>query len=212
MHFLPPDLEAYVNAHTTPDDALLVAIKRETEVRTMMPQMLSGANQGRFLTMLVQLLKPKVCLEVGTFTGYGALCIARGLSGEGHLHTIEINEELKRFHDKYFAEAGLENHITVYYQPAAEVITNIEGPIDFAFIDADKETYSTYLDLLVPMMRSGGLIVADNVLWSGKVIEDEAQDIDTIAVRAFNQRVVDHPELEHVLIPLRDGLLLARKK
>jgi len=164
------------------------------------------------LTMLVQMLQPKVCVEVGTFTGYGALCIARGLSGEGHLHSFEINEELKRFHDKYFEEAGLADRITMYYQPAADVILNIEGPIDFAFIDADKENYPTYLDLLVPVMRSGGLIVTDNVLWSGKVVDEEAQDTETIAIRAFNQKVVDHPEVEHVLIPLRDGLLLARKK
>jgi predicted O-methyltransferase YrrM len=212
MHFFTPELEDYINNHTSPEDEVLTRLWRETHIKTMMPQMLSGTNQGRFLQMMVQLCRPKVALELGTFTGYGSICIARGLPEVGMLHTAEVNDELGIFHKKYFAEAGLEHKIKVHYKNGLDVIAAMNEPIDFAFIDADKENYVNYYESLVPNLRKGGLLLVDNVLWSGKVVDPEANDVETTIIRQLNDRVHADVRVDHVLVPMRDGMMVIIKK
>ncbi len=204
-------LNKYCEAHTSPADETLCELERETYLKTLAPQMLSGHLQGRFLTMISQLVQPVVALEIGTFTGYGAICLARGLAPNGRLHTIEANRELEYIIRKYIGKAGLEDKIQLHLGNALEIIPNIPpGAFDLVFIDAGKQDYATYFDLVIDRMRPGGLILADNVLWSGKVLNPD-QDEDTAALHAFNRKVLADPRVETLILPLRDGLLMARK-
>lgn len=176
-----------------------------------MPQMLSGHVQGNFLSLLSTLVQPKRILEIGTFTGYATICLAKGLSNDGLLYTIDINQELEHICNKYFEKAGLRKKIISLYGNAMQLIPDLNEIFDLVFIDADKANYSNYYDLVSDKVEPGGLIIADNVLWSGKVL-DEKKDKDTVAIDNFNQKVQDDNRVENVLISVRDGLMIVRKK
>ncbi len=207
-----PALEKYAEAHTTPEADLIHRLNRETHLKQRMPNMLSGHLQGQFLRMMSLMVKPERILEIGTFTGYSALCLSAGLKPGGQLHTIENNPEMEDFALRYFREAGLEESILMHIGEAAEIIPGIAGPFDLVFIDADKENYSLYFDLILPKVQAGGWIIADNTLWYGKVIDPQAlKDPETAGIVTFNDYIQNHPAVENVLLPIRDGLMIMRK-
>lgn len=213
MQFLSPDLERYAELHTAPEPAYLRELAEETRASIDMPQMLSGHLQGRFLSLISKLLAPKLVLDIGTFTGYSALCMAEGLAPGGMLHTIDIKTPLAPLVDRYLRKAGFHARVQQHLAPAVDVIPRIDGTFDLVFIDADKQNYPRYFDLVVDRVRPGGLIIADNVLWSGKVLDDRAQhDADTQGLVAYARRVNADPRMENVLLPLRDGLLVSRRR
>lgn len=213
MQFLDPALERYAEANCAPEPTYLRELAEETRSTIDMPQMLSGHVQGRFLSLMSKLLAPKLVLDIGTFTGYSALCMAEGLAADGVLHTIDIKTPLAPLVDRYVRKAGLHDRIHQHIAPAVEVIPRIEGHFDLVFIDADKQNYCAYFDLVVERMRPGGLIIADNVLWSGKVLDPTAQqDVETRGLAAYAVKVKVDPRVENVLLPLRDGLLVSRRK
>lgn len=201
----------YSEAHTTPPDQVLYELERETHLKTLAPQMMSGHLQGFFLQMISQLKRPKTILEVGTFTGYASICLARGLADEGRLYTIEVNEELAYISNKYFDKAGLAEKINPIIGDATTVIPTLNTFFDLVFIDAGKMDYALHYDLVFEKINPGGLILADNVLWSGKVVNRE-YDKDTASIRAFNQKIQNDERVENILLPIRDGLIVARKK
>jgi len=211
MDFLSDDLQKYVTDHTSPEPELLKKITRDTFSKVLMPRMLSGHVQGRFLSMVSQLIKPKNILEIGTYTGYSAICLAEGLQAEGKLVTLDVNEELESRVRNYFTEAGLVEKIDYRIGDAVQIIPTLEPFFDLVFIDADKENYSKYFELVIDKVRSGGLILADNVLWSGKVVKPKP-DKDTRAMLEFNHRVSKDPRVECLLLPLRDGIMMLRKR
>ncbi len=204
-------LYAYCEAHSTPPGAVLHELERETHLKTLAPQMLSGAWQGQFLKMLSKLMQPQTILEIGTFTGYAAICMAQGLAPGGQLHTIEPNAELAHIIRKYIDKAGLNDIIQLHIGRGEEVIPTLQTSFDLVFIDAGKQQYEQFYELVIERVRPGGLILADNVLWSGKVA-DTADDPDTLTLRAFNDRVQADQRVENVMLPLRDGVLMIRKK
>ena len=210
MNFLDHNLETYVAEHSEQEPELLQELARETHLKILQPRMLSGAYQGRLLALLSKLIAPKHILEIGTYTGYSALCLAEGLQANGQIDTIDINEELTDMQRKYFDVSGYGKHIVQHLGNAAEIIPAIEGTFDFVFIDADKEQYPLYFDLIVDRVRSGGLIIADNVLWSGKVLEP-ASDEATESLQIFNKKVAKDSRVETVILAVRDGLTLLRK-
>jgi caffeoyl-CoA O-methyltransferase len=210
MNFLDPNLEAYVAKHSEQEPELLQKLARETHLKVLQPRMLSGAYQGRLLAVLSKLTSPKRILEIGTYTGYSALCLAEGLKADGQIDTIDKDEELTDMQRSYFDASGFGKQIFQHLGNAAEIIPAIEGTFDFVFIDADKEQYPLYFDLIVDRVRSGGLIIADNVLWSGKVMES-AVDEATQSLQVFNKKVADDKRVETVILPVRDGLTLLRK-
>ncbi|MHC2993107.1 methyltransferase [Pontibacter sp. HJ8] len=214
MEFIDEDLQRYAEEHTSPESELLHKVSRQTHLNVLKPRMLSGHLQGRLLSMFSHMIQPKQVLEIGTYTGYSALCLAEGLQEDGTLHTIDINEELESVVRGYIAEAGLSESIKYYIGPALDIIPTIEATFDLVFIDADKINNARYYDLVIDRVRSGGYIITDNVLWSGKVLEKYRKklDEDTAALLAFNQKVHDDPRVENILLPVRDGLLVARKK
>ena len=213
MDFLPEDIQEYVSQHSEAESELLQRISRETRVEVLMPRMLSGHIQGRVLAMLSKLVRPKFILEIGTYTGYSALCLAEGLVTEGKLITIDVNEELESRVRSYFAESAFNEKIDFHIGDANDIIPTLDLRFDMAFIDADKVNYSNYYDLILDKMNPGALIVADNVLWSGKVIEARRKklDEDTDALLKFNKKVQEDPRVENLLLPVRDGLMLIRK-
>jgi len=211
MDFLPEDLARYVETHTTPESDLLKKISRDTQAKILMPRMLSGHVQGRFLSMISQFIKPKNILEIGTYTGYSAICLAEGLGTHGKLITIDINEELESRVRDYFHQAGLETKVDYRIGDAAKIIPTLELAFDLVFIDADKENYSLYYDLVFDKVNVGGAILADNVLWSGKVTQSKT-DKDTRALIEFNKKVANDKRVEALLLPLRDGIMMIRKK
>jgi len=210
MSFLLKSIIDYAEAHTTPTSPLLKKLERETWVKRLHAGMVSGGYQGQFLRMLSQMIRPKRVLEIGTFTGYSAICLAEGLTEDGLLHTIEINEELETPIQEYFDAAGLTNKIQLHIGNALELVPTIDEQFDLVFIDADKINYSRYYDLVFDKVKTGGYMLADNVLWYGKVTENQ-HDEETAALHAFNQKVQNDPRVENVLITLRDGLTLIRK-
>lgn len=214
MDFLPKYIVKYSEEHTAEENDLLKRIGRETHLQVNMPRMLSGHLQGRVLSLISKLIQPTYIVEVGTFTGYSALCMAEGLKPEGKLITIDISKELERRVNGYFSESKYASQIEMQIGDAAEILQTLSKGIDLAFIDADKANYALYYDLLLPKVRSGGLIIADNVLWSGKVADPTMQkkDKDTLALLTFNSKVKQDPTVEVILLPIRDGLLMARKK
>ncbi|WP_210463624.1 O-methyltransferase [Rufibacter roseolus] len=214
MDFLDPDLHAYSEAHTTPETPLLHRLNRETHLNVMKPRMLSGHLQGRTLAMFSQMMRPRRILEIGTYTGYSALCLAEGLAEDGVLHTIDVNDELEDMVRKYISEAGLEEKIQLHIGQAAEVIPTLDEQWDLVFIDADKKSNGLYFDMVIDRVRPGGFILTDNVLWSGKVVEKfrPKLDKDTELVLDFNRKVHEDPRVENLLLPIRDGILVARKK
>lgn len=211
MEFLPDDIANYIEAHTTAESDLLKKINRETHAKVMMPRMLSGQLQGRYLSMISHLLKPKNILEIGTYTGYSAICLAEGLAEDGKLTTIDINEELETRVLDYFQQAGLSDKINYRIGNALTIIPTLTQQFDLVFIDADKENYSRYYDLVFDKVTLGGVILADNVLWSGKVTQPKP-DKDTRALLEFNAKVNNDTRVENVLLPLRDGVMMIRKK
>jgi predicted O-methyltransferase YrrM len=210
MDFINFDIEAYSSLFSDSESDLLKKVNRETHAMILQPRMLSGHLQGRFLAMISQLIRPSLILEIGTFTGYSALCLAEGLKPEGKLITIDINEELESFTRSFFEQSPWRNQIDYRIADAKIELDHINGPFDLVFIDADKRNYALYFDLVISKMRQGGLILVDNVLWSGKVIQENAQDKSTNALRDFNQKCKNDPRIEKVLLPLRDGLFMLR--
>ncbi|QMU27225.1 O-methyltransferase [Adhaeribacter radiodurans] len=212
MDFLPLELQQYVENHTSPESEVLKKLNRDTHVNVMKPRMLSGHLQGRLLAMISQMLRPQHILEIGTYTGYSAICLAEGLAEAGTLHTIDVNAELEEMVRRYFAEAGLTDKIKYYLGQALTIIPTLPYTFDLVFIDADKVNNVNYFDLVIDKVRAGGFIITDNVLWSGKVANSTLNtDKDTQAVLAFNRKVHEDPRVENILLPIRDGLLIARK-
>jgi len=210
MNDLIRQLTDYCERHTTPLSPLLQELERETHLKTLAPQMLSGRLQGQLLRLFSRLLHPQRILEIGAFTGYSALCLAEGLAPGGELHTIEVNAELEYLIRRYIGRAGWEDRIHLHVGPAAKIIPDLEGPFDLVFIDAAKQEYALFYELVIDRVRPGGLILADNVLWSGKVLDPE-QDLDAQALDAFNDEVQRDQRVENLLLPLRDGLMVMRR-
>ncbi|MFM6914501.1 MAG: O-methyltransferase [Aquirufa sp.] len=210
MDFIDEGIEEYARLHTEPENDLLKELVRETHAMVLQPRMLSGHLQGRFLSFIAKVYQPALILEIGTYTGYSALCMAEGLKQGGRLITIDVNEELETFTRSFFNRSAYKEQIDYRIADAAVEIPAIEGPIDLVFIDADKRNYALYFDLVIDKMRSGGLILVDNVLWSGKIIEEAAKDKSTQALRDFNTKVANDPRVEPLLLPIRDGLFLLR--
>lgn len=212
MEFLDEEIEAYVERYTTEESQVLKRLNRETYSRVLIPRMLAGHLQGRVISMFSHMIQPTQVLEIGTYTGYSALCWAEGLQQGGKVHTIDVNEELEEMVVRYIAEAGQSATIATYLGNALDIIPSIEEEFDVVYIDADKDNYSNYYDLVIDKVRSGGYIIADNVLWSGKVIEpEEKRDEDTQALVSYCGKINDDSRVENVLFPVRDGLLVARK-
>ena len=211
MEFLPEDLQRYVEDHSEPESDLLQQINRETHLHVLKPRMLSGHLQGRVLSMLSHMIKPLHVLEIGTYTGYAALCMAEGMQTEGKLITIDNNEELSVRTKAYFQQSPWADQIEMKIGNAQDIIPTLKTSWDLVFIDADKENYSKYFDLIIDQVVTGGFIIADNVLWSGKVFDTTKADEDTEAIRAFNQKMHTDSRVQNVLFPIRDGLMILRK-
>ena len=212
MDIIDPFLNDYAEKYSSEESLVLKELNRDTFSKVLMPRMLSGHIQGRMLSMLSHMIRPKLILEIGTFTGYSALCFAEGLLEGGHLHTIDINDELTPMVKSYIAKAGMEDKITLHNGNASEIIPGLSGSFDLVFIDADKINYSLYYDLVFDKVRQGGFLIADNVLWSGKVLNMESADKDTLAIHQFNEKIKKDTRVEKVLLTVRDGLLIIRKK
>jgi predicted O-methyltransferase YrrM len=210
MDFIDQTIGNYAEAHTSPETQLLKKINRDTHANVLKPRMLSGHIQGRILSMISHMVGPSAILEIGTYTGYSAICLCEGLRPGGKLVTIERNEELEEKLRAYFMEAGLDQSIDLRIGNALKILPEVGGKFDLVFIDADKENYSNYFDLVIDKVPPGGFILADNVLWSGKVVEP-SPDKDTRAILSFNDKVHNDPRVENVLMPVRDGIMVIRK-
>lgn len=213
MHFIPDKLDDYVVSHSQEEPELLQQLSRETWQKVLAPRMLSGHFQGRVLSIISKLINPKSILEIGTYTGYSALCLAEGIQSTGQLHTIDTNEELYDLQRKYFDKSEYGNQIIQHIGNALDIIPTLKDTFDLVFIDADKQNYPNYLDIILPNLKSGSVILSDNVLWTGKVIEPLMNgDKDTEALIRYNKMINNHPQLETVLLPIRDGLTITRVK
>jgi predicted O-methyltransferase YrrM len=210
MDIIDKGLQEYAERHTTAESALLKKVNRDTNAQVLMPRMLSGQLQGRVLSMISCMVRPRVILEIGTYTGYSAICLAEGLQENGKLITIDVNEELHDRVSTYFREAGLQDRIDYRIGNAAEVIPRLNEKFDLVFIDADKENYARYFDLVIDRVNLNGFLLADNVLWSGKVLQPKP-DKDTRAIVDFNAKIQADKRVENVLLPIRDGIMLMRK-
>ncbi len=212
MDFIDIKIEDYALAHSQAEPEVLKKLNRDTQAKVMMPRMLSGHMQGNVLRMFSNMIQPKQILEIGTYTGYSAICLAAGLQEGGKLHTIDINEELEMMVRSAFKDAGLTPKINYYLGNALGIIPELDETFDLVFIDADKKNYAAYYDLVIDKVRKGGYIIADNVLWSGKILMDaNKMDVDTKAIDDFNKKVHNDKRVEHLLLPVRDGLMIARK-
>lgn len=210
MEFLPKQIEEYTLVHTDKENTLLSKLNRETWAKVMKPRMLSGHMQGRVLSLFSKLITPKNILEIGTYTGYSALCLAEGLNKNGKLHTIDCNEEVMQVANRYFEESDYTQNIVPHIGDALEIIPKLEVEFQLVFIDADKENYCNYFDLSIKKLAPGGIIIADNVLWSGKVIE-KVKDEETESLINFSRKVHQDKRVENILMPIRDGLMVCRK-
>ncbi|TDB65343.1 O-methyltransferase [Arundinibacter roseus] len=213
MELLSKEIEAYAEAHSEPESELLRFINRETHLKVLRPRMLSGQLQGRILALFSRLIRPVSILEIGTYTGYSALCLCEGLQPNGTLLTIDKNEELRPFVEETFLRSPFASQIDFRVGKALDIIPDLPGPFDLVFIDADKVNYQAYYDLILDKVRPGGLIMADNVLWSGKVVQPlpDKYDKDTVALLAFNQYVQQDARVQNLLLPVRDGIMIAQK-
>jgi predicted O-methyltransferase YrrM len=211
MHKLvSEDITSYAEAHSADESQVLKELRQRTFAEVKMPQMLSGHLQGRVLSLFSRLVKPRQVVEIGTYTGYSALCLAEGLRPDGMLHTIDIDPEMSKLAGSYFVKAGLSDRMTTHTGNASDVLARLPGPFDLVFIDADKTNYSNYYDLVIDKVSVGGLIIADNVLWDGKVL-DADKDEETEALDAYNNKILADPRVYQVLLPIRDGLMVAQK-
>jgi len=211
MHFISQELEDYIEQHSQQEPELLAALDKETYQKVLLPRMLSGHFQGRVLSMLSKLVRPATILEIGTFTGYSALCLCEGLQEKGLLHTIDIKEELVDFQRKYFDKSPWGKQIVQHLGEALAIIPTLDLKFDLVFIDADKENYIHYFEMILPKMNKGGIILSDNVLWSGKVLEPlQPNDLSTKILLDYNQVLKNDPRVETVLLPIRDGLTVSR--
>ena len=211
MHFISQELEDYIEQHSENEPALLAALNKETYQKILLPRMLSGHFQGRVLSMLSKLIRPVNILEIGTFTGYAALCLCEGMQENGQLHTIDIKEELVDFQRKYFDKSPWGNQIVQHLGEAISILPTLELKFDLVFIDADKENYINYFELILPKMNKGGIILSDNVLWSGKVLEPlQKNDLSTKVLLEYNELLKNDSRVESVLLPIRDGLTVSR--
>ncbi len=211
MHFISQELEDYIEQHSEKEPALLAALNKETYQKILLPRMLSGHFQGRVLSMLSKLIRPVNILEIGTFTGYAALCLCEGMQENGQLHTIDIKEELATIQRKYFDKSPWGSQIFQHLGEAIAIIPTLELKFDLVFIDADKENYLNYFEMIVPKMNKGGIILSDNVLWSGKVLEPlQKNDSSTKVLLEYNELLKNDPRVETVLLPIRDGLTVSR--
>ncbi len=210
MNFALKNITRYCEQQTSPHSDLLYQLERETNLKTLAPQMMSGHLQGQLLSILSKLIQPSVAVEIGTFTGYAALCIASGLASNGKLYTMEVNEELEHFIRKYIAKAQMQDKIELSIGDATKIIPNLPTPFDLVFIDAGKRFYAEHFDLIINKVRPGGIILVDNVLWSGKVTLAK-HDKDTQIIHSFNKKVLQDERVENVLLPIRDGINIIRK-
>jgi len=211
MYFISEELENYVAQHSESEPELLHQLNKETHQKILQPRMLSGHFQGRVLSMLSKILNPNHILELGTYTGYATLCLAEGLQENGTIDTIDINEELEEIQNKYFEKSGKRTQIIQHIGSALELIPTLNKKFDLVFIDADKENYINYWNMIVPMMNKGGIILSDNVLWSGKVLEEAKEnDKSTRTLLEYNQITKNDPRVTTVLLPIRDGLTVSR--
>lgn len=207
------ELDNYITEHSAAEPELLAQLNKETLLKVLSPRMISGHYQGRVLSMIAQLINPKHILEIGTYTGYATLCLAEGLSENGTIDTIDINEELVAIQNKYFERSGFRDKIFQHLGKATEIIPTLDKQFDLVFIDADKPNYATYFDLVLPKMSPGGVILSDNVLWSGKVLEEvKPNDKSAVAIKAYNKKINNDSRVETVLLPIRDGLTITRVK
>jgi predicted O-methyltransferase YrrM len=205
-------IEEYLENHTTPESLVMKELNRETHIKTFYPNMLSGAVQGKFLEMLSRMIQPKRILEIGTFTAYSAIAMAKGLADGGKLITLEVNPEMETFIRKYIEKSGMKEKIELMMGNALEIIPKLDDTFDLVFIDADKEQYVDYYELAFSKLKPGGFILGDNVLWNGKVLEDNSKsDKETMGIKAFNEHVKNDKRVEQVMLSVRDGLLLVRK-
>lgn len=207
------ELDKYIREHSTPEDKVLEELYRQTNLYVVNPNMVSGHIQGKFLEMLSYMISPVSVLEIGTYTGYSAICLARGLKSGGQLHTIEINDELNGMSTRYFALAGVADRVTLHTGRAQDVIPKLDHTFDLVFIDGDKREYCEYYDIVFDKVRTGGFIIADNVLWGGRIEGEEAmKDPQTRGLVLFNEKVRNDHRVEKIVLPLRDGLMIIRKK
>ncbi|WP_424495037.1 O-methyltransferase [Salinimicrobium sp. GXAS 041] len=213
MHFLPQEIDDYVVLHSAKEPELLQKLNRETNQKVLQPRMMSGHYQGRVLSMISKLVQPENILEIGTYTGYSALCLAEGLKPGGILHTIDVNEELYDLQKRYFEASSYSDQIKQHLGDATKIIPTLESHFDLVFIDADKPNYPLYFDLILEKLNSGGIIISDNVLWSGKVVKRlKEDDISTKALLEYNRLLAEDERLETVMLPIRDGLTISRRK
>jgi predicted O-methyltransferase YrrM len=211
MNFISNKLQEYIDDHTMEESNLLKALDRETHQKVLQPRMLSGSYQGRLLALLAKMIGPKKILEVGTYTGYATLCMAEGLTTGGSIDTIDHNEELTDMQRRYFDQSPYGSQIIQHLGEAKDILKSLTGPYDLVFLDADKENYPRYFDLIIDKLEMGGVILSDNVLWSGKVLE-KATDETTSALQEYNHKINTDVRVETVVLPIRDGLTITRKR
>jgi predicted O-methyltransferase YrrM len=211
MNFISSKLQQYIDDHSMEESDLLKALDRETHQKVLQPRMLSGSYQGRLLALLAKIIEPKKILEVGTYTGYATLCMAEGLATGGSIDTIDYNEELSDIQCRYFDQSPYRSQIVQHLGEAKDVIKTLTGPYDLVFLDADKENYPHYFDLIIDKLEKGGVILSDNVLWSGKVLE-KATDEATSALQEYNHKINTDTRVETIILPIRDGLTITRKR
>lgn len=211
MLVIDSELDRYVDDHTHEEPELLRELARATHLKMLRPRMLSGNLQGQFLKMLCKMIHAQHILEIGTYTGYAAISMAMGMDPQGELHTIDINDEIEEFTSDFIARSGFSDRIHFHIGDASDVITQLDGPFDLVFIDADKRKYSEYYDLVFDKVRSGGIIIADDALWDGNVLNKETKDAQTLGILAYNDKVQKDERVENVLLPIRHGLMVVRK-
>jgi len=212
MDFSNKEIYNYIDNHSSDESDILYELRRETELKCLNSIMLSGKIQGNFLAIISKLIKPFNVLEIGTYTGYSTLCIAKGLNPAGMIHTIDKNEELLQIQNKYFEKSGLRNQIKQYTGDALAIIPKLKFDFDMVFLDADKENYVKYLELISPILKPGGVLLTDNVLWHGKILESpENQDRVTRLIDNFNKKILEDKSLKTVMLPIRDGISLTLK-
>jgi predicted O-methyltransferase YrrM len=212
MEIVNKGIQQYAEKFSSPEPATLVELNRETNVNHLFPRMLSGHHQGRFLAMISKLINPNHILEIGTYTGYSAICLAEGLADGGVVHSIEINTENEEIIRKYIEKTGNTHKILLHFGDARDIIPEIGLMFDLVFLDADKESYIDYFKLVINRVRPGGIILADNVLWDGKVLDKNATDKESVGIRKFNDYIKNHDQIDHVLLTIRDGIMIIRKK